>query len=738
MFSSEGVYWIRNKDLSTKSIDLVKQPYVHGGEQTSLPVGILSARLVRAQLWIVEQVPDGESFVIRNFDTGTVLDIQGQSSAEGTPIVVSSYSDVQESSSSLHWKIIWDSDENNVPFYRITNQKVGTVLDQTTNNKNGAAYAIESWKPNGTAHQLWSFERVIFPTMYWVMNINNPGIVLEWQPSTSNDAGLNEKAKQTERYQLWYLEETQDHQDYHTIRNVQYEDKVVDLSGDDDRTIKGWNATGNANQRWALTDVNFNGVVNVICAKNDTVLYEDHQREIVVPRGASDPDTFSKTCNWRLVPCPTPSLFWTTLQCKESGKFVSQADNGSVISSNGSRGERDRSGQWRFIFQGRNAYFTVVNHKNPNNSKYYWTLDGAGSDISVTNLSSSNVISYVNGNIKALSGGATDTTRHYVAVTDSSSFPYLQTIQSVPSFAIINGRTGMALAFVPGATQQSVLTDSTFNSYRCQWIFQQVGLDSEDRPTFAIINKLSDNVLDHWGGTAIEALNDDPNDPHHRWRVAAVPQERDPDGVDTISLDTDLSEPYQNSHLVVKRSPGGKKGKGKTKSNPDHIPTNARITQVDEPVIAEIFGRLINEWAEDQLPSDTRARQYASTDRTEVQQRWHIQLPRALAVGSDRDGWIRIDIQGAYNESPGVRVANVQGQWGTRTVFHVVIPVGIRIGREIIRQAMRRSLKRELPNRIDRPRPTPRRAGPRTSPPPRQSHLVPGRRRQANSGLALV
>jgi hypothetical protein len=87
--------------------------------------------------------------------------------------------------------------------------------------------------------------------------------------------------------------------------------------------------------------------------------------------------------------------------------------------------------QWRFIGQGRNPYFTIANRKtgnslcnssgtsvtasgNPNTSKYYWALDAAGTDISITNLSSSNVVSYVNGAIQALSGDASDATRQWV------------------------------------------------------------------------------------------------------------------------------------------------------------------------------------------------------------------------------------------------------------------------------------------------------------------------------------
>ncbi|HEV7736153.1 MAG TPA: RICIN domain-containing protein [Chlamydiales bacterium] len=117
MFSGEGVYWIRNKSPSTKFFDVRSKPYVHGGERPSMPIGLFSSRLIRPQLWLVEQVPDGETFVFRNFDTGTVLDIKDGSSTQGTPIVLNAYNDTGENVSSQHWKIVWDSDEKKYVFY---------------------------------------------------------------------------------------------------------------------------------------------------------------------------------------------------------------------------------------------------------------------------------------------------------------------------------------------------------------------------------------------------------------------------------------------------------------------------------------------------------------------------------------------------------------------------------------------------------------------------------------------
>ena len=227
----------------------------------------------------------------------------------------------------------------------------------------------------------------------------------------------------------------------------------------------------------------------------------------------------------------------------------------------------------------------------------------------------------------------------------------------------------MALAFVPGATQGSVVTDSTINSYRCQWIFQQVGVDSEERPVYSIINKLSGNVL-NWNGSNIEALDDNSGEPHRRWRLVpcdrryfaivnvATGQYLSDDGKGPasnnerkncwtlvsrrelgkviIAIDPDVSQPHRESHhLYYRRAAGGNKGKGKDKCNPDHIPRDARIRKVSEPAIVDIFGRLIAQWVENQLPMNIKPRQFASAEQAEVA-KWEITVSAEI-----RKAWLR-------------------------------------------------------------------------------------------------
>lgn len=142
------------------------------------------------------------------------------------------------------------------------NQKTITALDQTGTARNDAPNSIVSWTDHGGPNQLWSFEHVDFPIMYWLVSASfgpDHDHVLQWEPSTSDAVSVDVKTGQPKKTQLWYLEEAPDRQNYYTIRNVAYEDKVLDLAGSNNSTVLGWNEKGGENQKWALTDVDFNG-----------------------------------------------------------------------------------------------------------------------------------------------------------------------------------------------------------------------------------------------------------------------------------------------------------------------------------------------------------------------------------------------------------------------------------------------------------------------------------------------
>ncbi|OBZ65883.1 hypothetical protein A0H81_14193 [Grifola frondosa] len=196
---------------------------------------------------------------------------------------------------------------------------------------------------------------------------------------------------------------------------------------------------------------------------------------------------------------------------------------------------------------------------------------------------------------------------------------------------------------------------------------------------------------------------------------------------DIVTVDDDVLKrllPYfrpddaaEFGHRIVKRAPGREK-KGRSKDA--HKPQNPRLLQDVTPTVLSIFQHVIDEWEDDRIQSNAQAGTRVSTTRTEVQQRWGIQIPSALRPGSDRPGWIRIDIQGTYEATPGQRVANIQGQWGNDSVFHVIVPVGVTIGRAVIRAAMHESLRTHTSVIIaaSNSRPSSGGSKPGTTPPP--------------------
>ena len=202
------------------------------------------------------------------------------------------------------------------------------------------------------------------------------------------------------------------------------------------------------------------------------------------------------------------------------------------------------------------------------------------------------------------------------------------------------------------------MSPNTVDDWSNQWYFENLSGTSSDSPDYAIINKLSGTVLDHYGGSSIEALNDDTNDNHHKWKLIPCPcgenyfqiknvstghylEERvdnvpnanatdpmNPDNpsdndrsqcweiissrmndIDLVVMDDDVMQaelPYLQPsdaetlrHRIVERAPGKEK-KGKNKDA--HKPQNPRLLRDVAPDILAIFHHVIDEWVDDILP----------------------------------------------------------------------------------------------------------------------------------------
>ena len=257
------------------------------------------------------------------------------------------------------------------------------------------------------------------------------------------------------------------------------------------------------------------------------------------------------------------------------------------------------------------------------------------------------------------------------------------------------------------------MSSNSTNNWSNQWYLDILAGDTPGSLIYAIISKISGMVLDHWDGRGIEARDNNTTDPHHRWKLIPCPcgenyfhfqnvatgryLEELVDGVpnanatrpmnhdspsnsdlraqcwelvssrieqfDLFTVDDDVLQrmlPHFQpdstktlEHRIVKRRSGREK-KGKDKAA--HVPQDPRLLRDVHPFVVEIFERLIDEWVDDRLPSTVERGARVSTDRREVERRWQMRIPQALLPGSDRAGWMRIDIQGTYSTSPGVRV----------------------------------------------------------------------------------
>ena len=104
-FSAEGTYWIRNQQLKTVaglgtsgSASIVKKQEEHSPRQ----------RLAdRSQMWLVEILPDGQHFYIRNSVSGRVMDLMEPDAAHGSLITLTG---VIAGLKTQQWKIEWIGD----------------------------------------------------------------------------------------------------------------------------------------------------------------------------------------------------------------------------------------------------------------------------------------------------------------------------------------------------------------------------------------------------------------------------------------------------------------------------------------------------------------------------------------------------------------------------------------------------------------------------------------------------
>ncbi|UNI25034.1 hypothetical protein JDV02_010743 [Purpureocillium takamizusanense] len=753
----QGAYWIRNRSNgSVLGVGALPDGATTPVGQAKL--GVHQVLTDRSQMWLLEPLSDGVSFYVRNAQTDGVLDVRGSATSDGASVIMYP----QTVNANQHWTFEWVEDADGAAYYRVNNNSSKKALTLTTGS--GNAGVSSTW--NNGLEQRWAFVPVHIPTLYRISHAQT-GWFLGYDKNNGS-ALASEKVPITDasRYQLWFVESTDEG---YVIRSVEDDNKVLDLSGSetaDGTPVIAYNYHGKKNQQWKIVDLDASNPnddrVKIVSAVTDTVIQVIEGGTSGKLQAQTNHDNSSQA--WRLHQQPLPSVYWTTLQNLKTGKFLKQSES-TVSPSSGMENALDYSVQWRFVPDGtRPHHFSVVNRatgrvllatkespivvatSDRKDAGALWAVEAAGDGIAIVSTQTVGALDHYGGGdaIEAHpNNGITDPYHHWINV---------QVADRLPSFALINSRTGHCLAFKPDTKPGSVVmsTDSLMQ-WGSQW-YLDIVLGEDDSAIYAIINKASGTVLDHWAGERIEAQDDDTSDPHHQWRLIPCPcgenyfqlqnvgtdrylEERvdkvanatattpmNPDspehndqaqcwelvsarvgGFDLIDIDDDVlqrilmylqpGDAKALKHRIVKRAPGkGKKGKNKNA----HIPQNPRLLRNFPRTVGLIFQHLINDWVEDRLPTTVQAGRRVSTTPNEVQSRYNIDVPRSLlreGQGADRAGWMRIDIQGTYTTTPGHRVANIQGQWNTESLFHVIVPLGVHVGAETIRDAMRRSLE---------------------------------------------
>ncbi|RPA97197.1 hypothetical protein L873DRAFT_1809985 [Choiromyces venosus 120613-1] len=736
---AEGAYWIRNKNYGT----VLSTGPTNSGLVTLAGQDKHTSRQDfrdHSQIWLIERLSDGVTFRIRNAQSGSVLDVRGWSTEDGA------------------WVIIRGT--LTTPYYRIVNVYTKKVLDQTSS----AGNPVVSWAWNSGQHQHWSLEPVVLPPVYWITHAQT-GWYLQNDPAKGGIAANKQPSTAPTRSQLWFLESQKD-SDAYVIRNLEDDTKVLDLSGSgtaDGTPVLTYDYHGGPNQQWKITDIDQTNPsedrVRIVSVVAGTVVQVIEGSTYGTLQAQTNKNNYTQS--WRLKAYPYPSIFWTTIQNLHTGMFLAQ-DNSVAVPSIGARHTLDYSTQWRFVANSSQPHhYSIINRGTGSvlvgkdsapsvtvtqqSGNYLWALERSGNGIAIVNTTTIGALDHYDGKttIQAYPNNGIDDPHHQWVAFEVSD--------RLPSFALVNARTGRSLTFKSGTEKGGIMTtENAVNELQDQWLFENLsGENISDNPIYAIISKVSGNVLDHWDGSRIEAYNDDRSDPHHRWKLVPCPcgeryfqiqnvatsrylEEREtgvPNANATTPIDhTNVTESHRAqcwelvssrfgdfdlsimdddvlrtllvymqpddsstiSHRIVKRAPGREK-KGKEKKA--HIPQNPRLLQDVRPTIRAIFQHVIDEWEDDTIASTAQAGTRVSTTRQEVERRWDIQVPQALRERSGQQGWIRIDIQGTYNDASGQRVANIQGQWLNESIFHIIVPVGVRVGREIIRAAMRRSLE---------------------------------------------
>lgn len=462
----QGVYWISNRSYNGY---LCADP---GGNVGITPLGprgldLLNSTAPRNQIWLIEfeKATDGKNIRFRNYETGAGLDIEGQSYKNGATIVVTS-----GSSESQVWEVNWLETNPLGAVYQIKNALTSKALQISDNYgyvSGRQARKVMSHQPQTQpyARQSWLIEPIPLPTLYSIVNLAAPALVLSVSDrpyaSDNTSRGVRLARKELSAWnQLWTFEynlagET-------VLRNALYNQFVLDPSAQDSQTLVARNHHGGPNQLWRVKDEDENNqIVSLANAKTGTLLATRKRQ----PLGGPPLDTLAAVVEgntrWQIYPSPQPPFFWVTIQNSQTGAFLIQAEDGSVEPSKGPLHANDHSSHWRFIMLGKDPRYVIVNrttgfvlehsaslasvvaeNDDRSDASRHWTLGSFGDiDIIIVSVGSQCALNHQSGNpVQARRPEINNPSYQWVIM------PFYDTL---PSFALVNAFTGKYVANTP-------------------------------------------------------------------------------------------------------------------------------------------------------------------------------------------------------------------------------------------------------------------------------------------------
>ncbi|EPS97703.1 hypothetical protein FOMPIDRAFT_82435 [Fomitopsis schrenkii] len=150
-----GVYFIQNLGTGTV-LDLDNGSSANGTKVHGYQKRDLSDNWVPAQLWVVSQIGDSSLYTIENANSRTNLDLTGSNAADGTPIIGSQATPDAENQ---RWAILRNREDT---AYVIQNKGSGTYVDLLYGNSANLT-PVNGWAGQGVTtpntHQLWKFVR---------------------------------------------------------------------------------------------------------------------------------------------------------------------------------------------------------------------------------------------------------------------------------------------------------------------------------------------------------------------------------------------------------------------------------------------------------------------------------------------------------------------------------------------------------------------------------------------------